>query len=67
MSNYDNPQLRYSCFSEASLVSHSHPRSLSLMWGIMLAAWGWPWVLPPGVGSEYSAGARSSLSDITSS
>ena len=30
MSNYDNPQLRYSCFSEPSLVSHSHPRSLSL-------------------------------------
>ena len=30
MSDYVNPQLRYSCFSEPSLVSHSHPRSLSL-------------------------------------
>ena len=30
MSNYDNPQLRYSCFSEPSLVSRSHPRSLTL-------------------------------------
>ena len=30
MSNYDKPQLRYSCFSEHSLVSHSHPRSLTL-------------------------------------
>ena len=30
MSNYDNPQLRYSCFSEPSLVSHSHPRSLTI-------------------------------------
>ena len=30
MSNYDNRQLRYSCFSELSLVSHSHPLSLSL-------------------------------------
>ena len=31
MSNYDNPELRYSCFSEPSLVSRSHPRSLSLI------------------------------------
>ena len=30
MSNYDHLQLRYSCFSEPSLVSCSHPRSLSL-------------------------------------
>ena len=30
MSNYDNRQLRYSCFSEPRLVPHSHPRSLSL-------------------------------------
>ena len=36
MSNYDIRQLRYSCFSEPSLVSHSHPRSLSLkhVWAI---------------------------------
>ena len=30
MSNYGNPELRYPCFSEPGLVSHSHPRSLSL-------------------------------------
>ena len=30
MSNYDNRQLRYSCFSEPGLVSGGHPRSLSL-------------------------------------
>ena len=30
MSNYDHLQLRYSCFSEPSLVSRSYPRSLSL-------------------------------------
>ena len=30
MSNYDNPELRYPCFSDPGLVSHSHPRSLSL-------------------------------------
>ena len=30
MSNYDNRQLRYSCFSEPRLVPHSRPRSLSL-------------------------------------
>ena len=36
MSNYDNPQLRYSCFSEPSLVSHSDPHSLSLIAYIMV-------------------------------
>ena len=30
MSNYDNPELRYSCLSEPIQVPHSHPRSLSL-------------------------------------
>ena len=30
MSNYDKLQLRYSGFSEHSLVSHSHLRSLTL-------------------------------------
>ena len=36
VSNYDKPQLRYSCFSEHSLVSHSHLRSLSLRDGNLL-------------------------------
>ena len=31
MSNNDNLQLRYSCFSEPSLVSRSHPCSLNLI------------------------------------
>ena len=30
MSSYDNPELRYSCYSEPSLVSHNHLSSLTL-------------------------------------
>ena len=30
MSNYDNPELRYSCFSEPIPVSRNHSHSLTL-------------------------------------